>query len=346
MKAIVKTKQEPGGLELLDVTMPKPDNHQVLIKIKKTAICGTDIHIYNWDEWAKRTINTPQIIGHEFVGEVVEVGRLVTTVKVGQIVSGEGHIVCGWCRNCISGFPHLCCRTVGIGVNMDGVFSEYAVLPASNVWVCDDSIPLDILSIQDPLGNAVHTALSFPVLGEDVLVTGAGPIGLMSIPILRRAGARYIVVTDINPDRLKLAKELGADATVEVGKQTIAEVASQFKHIKEGFDVGLEMSGSAAAFSDMVESMCNGGNIAILGILPQDQQINWSKVIFSSLTLRGIYGRQMYDTWYKMTALLQTGLAKDIAKVITHNFHYTEYEEAFQLMAAGKSGKVILDWEH
>ncbi|MCL2372866.1 MAG: L-threonine 3-dehydrogenase [Defluviitaleaceae bacterium] len=344
MKAIVKASQQLGGLELRDVPFPTPDDDQVLIKIKKTAICGTDIHIFNWDAWAQKTIKTPQIIGHEFVGEVVAVGRLVSTVKVGQIVSGEGHLVCGYCRNCISGFPHLCCHTVGIGVNMDGVFSEYIAFPASNVWVCDPSIPLDVLSIQDPLGNAVHTALSFPVLGEDVLVTGAGPIGLMSVPILRRAGARYIVVTDINPERLKLAKELGADATVDVRSQTIQEVVAKFPLIREGFDVGLEMSGSASAFSDMVEAMANGGNIAILGILPQDQQVNWNKVIFSSLTLRGIYGRQMYDTWYKMTALLQTGLDKDVAKVITHNFDYTNFQEAFELMAAGKSGKVILDW--
>lgn len=344
MKAIIKETKEYDGLVLKDVPFPTPDDNQVLVKIRKTAICGTDIHIYNWDEWAQKTIKTPQIIGHEFVGEVVKIGRLVTTVKVGQIVSGEGHIVCGWCLNCISGTPHYCCRTVGIGVNMDGVFSEYVAFPASNIWVCDESISEDVLSIQDPLGNAIHTALSFPVLGEDVLVTGAGPIGLMSIPVLRRAGARYIVVSDVNTERLKMAKDLGADAIVDVRNQTIKEVMKTFKNIKEGFDVGLEMSGNASAFSDMVDVMANGSSIAILGILPQDQQIDWNKIIFSSITMRGIYGREMYNTWYRMKTLLQTGLAEEVEKVITHRFHYTDYKEAFALMAAGKTGKVILDW--
>jgi len=246
--------------------------------------------------------------------------------------------------NCISGTPHYCCRTVGIGVNMDGVFSEYVAFPASNIWVCDDSISEEVLSIQDPLGNAIHTALAFPVLGEDVLVTGAGPIGLMSIPVLRRAGARYIVVSDVNPDRLKMAMEMGADAVVDVRTQTIAEVKARFPKIKEGFDVGLEMSGNASAFSDMVEVMANGSSIAILGLIPNDQKINWGKVIFSSLTLKGIYGREMYNTWYRMTTLLQTGLADEVAKVITHRFHYTDFRQGFEVMAAGKSGKVILDW--
>ena len=344
-KAIIKTASAPGALSLEDVPFPTINHNQVLIKIKKTAICGTDIHIYNWDAWAQKTIRTPQIIGHEFVGEVVEVGMYVTNVKVGQIVSGEGHLVCNKCRHCITGYPHLCRQTTGIGVDMDGVFSQYVAFPASNLWVCDPNISEDIHSVLDPLGNATHTALSFNAIGEDVLVTGAGPIGLMSVPILKRAGARSIVVSDINPERLALAKKLGATAVVDVRMQTLEDAMKSLDLIKEGFDIGLEMSGSGAAFSGMVDVMANGGKIAILGILPQDVQINWDKVIFSSLTLKGIYGRQMFDTWYRMTALLQSGLEEEIAKIITHRFRYTEYEQAFELMRSGKSGKVILDWE-
>ena len=343
-KAIVKKVNAPNGLALEDVPYPTIKHHEVLIKVKKTAICGTDIHIYNWDEWARKNIVTPQIMGHEFVGEVVETGMYVTNVKVGQLVTGEGHIVCGKCRHCITGYPHLCRQTVGIGVNMNGVFARYISFPASNLWVCDPNISEDIHSISDPLGNATHTALSFNVLGEDVLVTGAGPIGLMSVPILKRAGARSIVVSDINPQRLELASELGATATVDVRHQTLESAMASLDLIKEGFDVGLEMSGSGQAFSGMVDVMANGGKIAILGILPKDVQINWEKVIFNSLTLKGIYGRQMFDTWYRMTALLQSGLEQEIAKVITHHFPYTEYMEAFELMKSGKSGKVILDW--
>ena len=344
-KAIVKTTGAPGGLSLEDVPFPVMDHNQVLIKVRKTAICGTDIHIYNWDEWAQKTIATPQIIGHEFVGEVVEAGAHVTNVRVGDIVSGEGHVVCGNCRHCITGYQHLCRQTVGIGVNMDGVFAQYIAFPAGNLWVCDTNISEDIHSVLDPLGNATHTALSFNVLGEDVLVTGAGPIGLMSVPILKRAGARSIVVSDINPERLALAKELGATATVDVRSQTLQNAMEELGLIKEGFDVGLEMSGSGAAFSGMIDVMANGGKIAILGILPQDLQIDWGKVIFNSLTLKGIYGRHMFDTWYRMSALLQSGLDKEIAKVITHHFPYTEYQQAFELMRSGKSGKIILDWE-
>jgi len=343
-KAIVKTANTPNGLSLVDIPFPTINHNQVLIKVKRTAICGTDIHIYNWDSWAQKHIKTPQVIGHEFVGEVVETGMYVTSVREGQIVSGEGHIVCGKCRHCITGYPHLCRQTVGIGVGMDGVFAEYISFPASNLWVCDTNISEDILSVLDPLGNATHTALTFNVLGEDVLVTGAGPIGLMSVPILKRAGARSIVVSDINPERLALAQQLGATATVDVRHQTLAEAMAELDLIKEGFDVGLEMSGSGEAFSGMVDVMANGGKIAILGILPQDLQINWEAVIFNSLTLRGIYGRQMFDTWYRMTALLQSGLEAEIAKVITHHFRYTEFIEAFELMRSGKSGKVILNW--
>ena len=344
MKAIVKKFAEPGGLVLEERPMPTPGDGEVLIKIRKTAICGTDIHIYNWDAWAQKTIKTPQIIGHEFVGEVAEVGKGVRNVKPGQLVSGEGHIVCGKCRRCITGFQHLCRRTTGIGVNMDGVFAEYIVFPASNLWPCDENISLDILSIMDPLGNATHTALSFDVLGEDVLVTGAGPIGLMSVPILKRAGARNIVVSDINPKRLEMAVALGATATVDVRTQTIKEVMADIPTMVEGFDIGLEMSGAASAFNDMVDTMANGGQIAILGILPADTHIDWDKVVFNGLTLKGIYGRQMFVTWYQMTALLQSGLADEIAKIITHNFVYTDFAEAFETMRRGESGKVVLDW--
>jgi len=344
-KAIIKTAAKPNALSLENVPFPTINHNQVLVKVKKTAICGTDIHIYNWDAWAQKNIATPQIIGHEFVGEVVEIGMYVTNVKVGDIVTGEGHIVCGKCRHCITGYPHLCRQTVGIGVNMDGVFAEYIAFPASNLWVCDTSISEDIHSISDPLGNATHTALTFNVLGEDVIVTGAGPIGLMSVPILKCAGARSIVVSDINPERLALAKELGATTTVDVRHQTLEEAMAGLDLIKEGFDVGLEMSGNASAFSGMVDVMANGGKIAILGILPKDVSVDWEKVIFNSITLKGIYGRQMFDTWYRMTALLQSGLEAEISKVITHHFPYTEYAAAFELMQSGKSGKVILDWE-
>jgi len=344
MKAIVKASPTPGGLTLTEVPTPTPGDTQVLVKIKKTAICGTDIHIYNWDAWAQKTIKTPQIIGHEFVGEVVEVGRQVTNVKPGELVSGEGHIVCGRCRHCITGHPHLCRQTVGIGVNMDGVFAEYAVIPRENIWVCDGSICHDVLSILDPLGNATHSALSFNVLGEDVLITGAGPIGLMSVPIIKRAGARNIVVTDINPTRLEMAKSLGATQVVDARTENLADVVANLDSMKEGFDIGLEMSGSGAAFADMIDNMANGGKIAILGILPDDTKADWSKIIFNSLTLKGIYGRQMYDTWYRMSALLQSGLEAEIAKIITHRFDYRDYEAAFELMQSGESGKVILEW--
>ena len=344
MKAIVKQEPRYGGLALLDVPVPAVGGYDVLIKMERTAICGTDIHIYTWDDWAQRTIKTPQIVGHEFVGRVKEVGKHVKNVKVGNLVSGEGHIVCKKCRHCITGKEHLCRQTIGIGVNIDGVFAEYAVIPASNVWVCDESIDHDVLSVLDPLGNAVHTALSFSLTGEDVLITGAGPIGLMSIPVVKRSGARNIVVTDVNPKRLEMAKELGATVVVDVTKEKLSDVMKSIKNLVEGFDVGLEMSGSPMAFRDMVENMANGGRMAILGILPESTKIDWNKFIFRSLFMKGIYGREMYDTWYKMTALLQTGLDSEIAKIITHRKCYTEFEEAFEIMASGKSGKIVLHW--
>ncbi|MCL1842989.1 MAG: L-threonine 3-dehydrogenase [Defluviitaleaceae bacterium] len=342
MKAIVKKTAGQGGLVLEERPIPVPTSNEVLIKIKKTAICGTDVHIYNWDDWAKRTIKTPQIIGHEFVGEVVEVGANVTNVSAGQLVSGEGHIVCGVCRQCITGFQHMCANTVGVGVNMDGVFAEYTAFPAKNIWKCDPQIPLNILSILDPLGNATHTALSYNLLGEDVLITGAGPIGLMAVPIAKRAGARNVVITDINPKRLEMARQLGANLTYDVRteKINIAEIPNML----QGFDIGLEMSGSAAAFNQMINSMICGGKIAILGILPVDSLINWDTVVFRGLTLKGIYGREMFNTWYQMTAMLQSGLVEDIQKVITHEFFYTDYAEAFEIMRMGESGKIILDW--
>ncbi|MCL2203303.1 MAG: L-threonine 3-dehydrogenase [Defluviitaleaceae bacterium] len=347
MKAIVKARAVPGALELREVPSPTPAAHEVLIQVTKTAICGTDIHIYKWDEWAQKTIKTPQIIGHEFVGKVLEVGAGVTHIKPGQLVSGEGHIVCGGCRHCITGSLHLCRQTIGVGVNCDGVFSEYITLPASNTWICDEKISPYILSMLDPLGNATHTALAFNILGEDVLVTGAGPIGLMSIPILKRAGARNIVVTDINPARLDMAKQLGATATINVRQQSLESYLSTHSstlNIKEGFDIGLEMSGNAAAFLDMVNAMANGGKIALLGIIPSDAPIDWNKVVFNSLTIKGIYGRQMYDTWYRMAALLQSGLDKEIEPIITHRFHYEQFDEAFACASSGESGKIILEW--
>jgi len=347
MKAIIKTTPGFNGLEMRDLPIPTPAGHEVLIRIKKTAICGTDVHIYAWDDWAQRTIRTPQIIGHEFVGEVVDVGEHVTHLRPGQLVSGEGHVVCDTCRHCITGSPHLCRKTIGIGVNGDGVFAEYITFPAGNVWICDEQIPLDVLSILDPLGNAVHTALAFQVLGEDVLVTGAGPIGLMSVPILKRAGARNIVVTDINPTRLQMAAQLGATATVNVAEQSLEDYLTSNAPalgLKEGFDIGLEMSGSAAAFNSMVNTMANGGKIALLGIMPAHAAVDWNKVVFNSLTIKGIYGRQMYDTWYRMAALLQSGLAKEIAPIITHHFPYTEFKKAFETAHSGQAGKIILDW--
>jgi len=345
MKTIVKHKPIPGGLVMEERPMPTPGDGEVLIKTKKTAICGTDLHIYSWNSWAQKTIRTPQIIGHEFVGVVEEVGRGVTNVEPGQLVSGEGHLFCGHCRHCMTGTRHLCREASGIGVNRDGAFAEYFTFPASNVWICDENIPLNVLAIMDPLGNATHTVRCFDVLAEDVLVTGAGPIGLMSIPILRRAGARNIVVTDIHEGRLEMARQLGAHAVVDVRTQKIADVMPRLKPaMVEGFDVGLEMSGSAGGFNDMIDVMANGGKIAILGFLPPEATIEWDKMIFKSLTLKGVYGREMFDTWYQMTALLQSGLADEMQKIITHEFRYTDFQEAFELMKSGESGKIILDW--
>jgi len=343
MKAIIKTAPTYGALEIQNVPIPVISKKDVLVKMRKTAICGTDAHIYKWDAWAQRTIKTPMTIGHEFVGEIAALGEDVSAFKIGQIVSGEGHVVCGKCRWCITGYQHLCRATVGIGVNSTGVFAEYAAIPAANIWPCEDGIDENILSIQDPLGNAVHTALTFDVLGEDVLVTGAGPIGIMSVPVLKMSGARNIVITDVNPSRLALAKELGATATVDVRTEKISETMANLG-MTEGFDVGLEMSGNSRAFADMVDNMANGGKIAILGIFSDEIKIDWNKVIFNSLTLKGIYGREMFDTWYKMAALLKTGLDEKVARAITHEFHYTDFEKGFESMFSGEAIKVVLNW--
>jgi len=341
MKALVKKKSEPG-LWLEDVPEPTIGINDVLIKIDRTGICGTDLHIYNWDAWARRTIPTPMVVGHEFVGEIVEVGANVADFTPGMVVSGEGHVVCGRCRNCLAGRRHLCKDTLGVGVNRPGAFAEYLSLPMTNVWHHhDESIDRDVAAIFDPFGNAVHTALSFPVLGEDVLITGAGPIGVMATAIARHAAARHVVVTDINPARLELAKKMGATLTLDARSERIADAQRELG-MQEGFDVGLEMSGSSDAFCEMLANMCHGGKIAMLGIPSQDLAIDWNTVIFNMLTIKGIYGREMYETWYKMTVMLQSGL--DIRGVITHRLPYTEFEQGFAAMRSGDCGKVVLKW--
>ena len=340
MKALIKQKPEVG-LWLEDVPQPSLGANDVLIKVDKTGICGTDVHIYQWDTWAQKTIPVPMVVGHEFVGRIVEVGTNVTDFFPGEMVSGEGHVVCGRCRNCLAGRRHLCNDTHGIGVNRPGAFAEYLVLPMTNVWHHDSSIDREVAAIFDPFGNAVHTALSFPVLGEDVLITGAGPIGIMAAAVVRHAGARHVVITDVNPYRLQLAEKMRATLAVNVREQTIADIQKELG-MHEGFDVGLEMSGNPTAFRDMLANMCHGGKIAMLGIPEEEIAIDWNLVVFNMLTIKGIYGREMYETWYKMTVMLQSGL--DIHPVITHRFHYTEFEEAFQVMMSGESGKIILDW--
>jgi threonine 3-dehydrogenase len=339
MKALVK-KEAKEGLWLEEVLVPEIGINDVLIKVSKTSICGTDVHIHNWDSWAQKTIRPPLVIGHEFVGEIVEMGSNVHDFKVGDRVSAEGHVVCGHCRNCLAGRRHLCNSPSGIGINRDGAFAEYISVPVTNTWYCDPSISSDVLSCFDPLGNAVHTALSFNVVGEDVLITGAGPIGCMAAGVAKQVGARHVVVTDINPDRLELAKNMGATLTVDVRNKTIADAQKELG-MKEGFDVGMEMSGSPQALKDMITNMAHGGKIALLGILPPTE-IDWDFIVFNGLTLKGIYGRLMYETWYKVTMLIQCGL--DISPLITHRLHYTEYEKGFEEMRSGSACKVVLDW--
>ena len=341
MKALVKAKREPG-IWMEDVPVPKHGANDVLIKIKKTAICGTDIHIYSWDDWAQATIPVPMTVGHEFYGEIVEIGREVEGLSVGQRVSGEGHITCGLCRNCRAGKRHLCRNTLGVGVNRPGCFAEFLSLPASNVISLPDNISGDQAAIMDPFGNATHCALAFNVVGEDVLITGAGPIGIMAVAIMRHIGARNVVITDVNDHRLELALKMGATRAVNVKYQSIKDVMEELG-MSEGFDVGLEMSGNPMALNDMVKAMNHGGRMAILGIPPQETPVDWSQVIFKGLEIKGIYGREMFETWYKMIAMLQSGL--NISPVITHHFPIDDYQNAFQIMASGQSGKVILDWE-
>ena len=337
----MKSRPEPG-LWLEDIEAPKIGINDVLIRVLRTGICGTDIHIYKWDEWAQSTIPVPMTVGHEFVGRIVEVGSNVLDFFPGELVSGEGHVVCGRCRNCLAGRRHLCSRTQGIGVNRPGAYAEYIALPMTNIWRHHESVPLDIAAIFDPFGNAVHTALQFPVLGEDVLVTGAGPIGIMAAAVAAHAGARYTVITDLNPYRLELARKLGVTRAVDVRETKLADVQKELG-MTEGFDVGLEMSGSEAGLRDMLANMSHGAKIAILGIPTREMSIDWRTVIFNMLTIKGIYGREMYETWYKMTVMLQSGL--DIGPIVTHRCHYTEFERAFEVMASGCAGKVILNWE-
>ena len=340
MKALVK-KERKRGLWLEDVPEPEIGINDVLIRVDRAGICGTDVHIYQWDEWAQKTIPVPMVVGHEFVGEVVQIGANVKDFFTGEIVSAEGHVVCGRCRNCLAGRRHLCRDTVGIGVNRTGAFAEYIAVPMTNVWHHRAEIDRNVASIFDPFGNAVHTALTFPVLGEDVLITGAGPIGIMAAAVVKHAGARFVVITDVNEYRLALARKMGATVALNIRQGTLALVQKQLG-MKEGFDVGLEMSGNPAAFQELVGQMCHGGRIAMLGIPPAGMTIDWQKVVFNMLTIKGIYGREMYETWYKMSVMLESGL--DIKPVITHEFHYTEFEKGFEVMLSGESGKVVLHW--
>jgi threonine 3-dehydrogenase len=340
MRAIVKTRPAPG-LEMTEVAEPEIGINDVVIRIDRTGICGTDLHIDDWSEWAQQTVPVPLVIGHEFVGEIVDVGSNVSDFRPGDVVSGEGHVVCGRCRNCMAGRRHLCADAKGIGVNRPGAFAELIALPMTNVWHHDPGIDRDVAAIFDPFGNAVHTALQFPVLGEDVLITGAGPIGLMAAAVVRHAGARHVVITDVNPYRLELSRKMGATLAVDVREEALPDVQAKLG-MKEGFDVGLEMSGNAAALRDMLENMSHGASIAMLGIPDEPFEIDWNTVIFDQLTIRGVYGRQMYETWYMMSVMLQSGL--DISPVITHRFPADRFEEAFAAIRTGETGKVLLDW--
>jgi threonine 3-dehydrogenase len=340
MRALVKAKREQG-IWMADVPRPVIGPNDLLIKVRKTAICGTDIHIYNWDEWAQATIPVPMTVGHEFVGVVAEMGSEVRGFSIGQRVSGEGHLVCGYCRNCRAGRRHLCPNTVGVGVNRPGCFAEYLAIPAENAYPLPDHISDDIAAFLDPLGNATHTALSFDLVGEDVLITGAGPIGIMAVAIAKHAGARNVVITDVNDYRLELARRMGATAAVNVTRQQLEGVVRDLG-MQEGFDVGLEMSGNPQAFRALIDNMVNGGKVALLGIPPKDTVIDWNKVIFKGLFIKGIYGREMFETWYKMAAMLQSGL--DVSSVLTHRLPVDRFQEGFDIMRSGQSGKIVLDW--
>ena len=340
MKALAKLKAEPG-IWMTEVPKPELGHNDILIKIRKTAICGTDIHIYNWDQWSQNTIPIPMVVGHEYVGEVVALGQEVRGFSIGDRVSGEGHITCGHCRNCRAGRTHLCRNTQGVGVNRDGAFAEYLVLPAFNAFKLPDEVSDDLAAIFDPFGNAVHTALSFDLVGEDVLITGAGPIGIMAAAVARHVGARHVVITDVNEYRLELARNMGVTRAVNVSNESLDPIMKELG-MTEGFDVGLEMSGVPAAFSDMLDKMNHGGKIAMLGIPPSEMAIDWTQVIFKGLVLKGVYGREMFETWYKMVSLIQSGL--DLSPMITHHFKVDDFQQGFDVMRSGRSGKVILDW--
>ncbi|WP_321146281.1 L-threonine 3-dehydrogenase [Providencia alcalifaciens] len=341
MKALSKLKAEPG-IWMTDVPKPELGHNDVMIKIRKTAICGTDVHIYNWDEWSQKTIPVPMVVGHEYIGEIVEIGQEVKGFKIGDRVSGEGHITCGHCRNCRGGRTHLCRNTIGVGVNRPGCFAEYLVIPAFNAFKIPDNIPDEIAAIFDPFGNAVHTALSFDLVGEDVLVSGAGPIGIMAAAVCRHVGARHVVITDVNDYRLELAKKVGVTRAVNVSRENLKDVMNELG-MKEGFDVALEVSGAPAAFQNMLDTMNHGGRIALLGIPPASMATDWSQVIFKGLFIKGIYGREMFETWYKMATLVQSGL--DLSPIITHEFSIDDFQKGFDVMCSGQSGKVILNWD-
>jgi threonine 3-dehydrogenase len=342
MEALVKAHARPG-LWLQDVDKPVIGINDVLIRVRRTAICGTDMHIYKWDEWAQGTIPVPMVVGHEFVGEIVELGSNVSGFEAGQLVSGEGHVVCGRCRNCMAGRRHMCAHSEGIGVNRPGAFAEFLALPAANVWLHNQSIDLDVASLFDPFGNAVHSALQFDVLGEDVLIVGAGPIGMMAAAVCKHAGARHIVVSDMNDGRLAMAKRLGATRTVNVTRESLEDVQRDLG-MQEGFDVGLEMSGSEAGFASLIDNMCHGGKVAILGLPEKSPLIDWNKVIFNMLTLKGVYGREIFETWYKMSVFIESGL--DLTPIITHRLSFTDFETGFQAMLSGEASKVVLNWEN
>lgn len=341
MKALAKLHSKPG-IWMTDVEQPEYGYNDILIKIKKTAICGTDVHIYKWDEWSQKTIPVPMVVGHEYVGEVAAMGDGVRGFEIGDRVSGEGHITCGHCRNCRAGRRHLCRNTYGVGVNRPGAFAEYLAIPADNAFKLPDDVSDDMASIMDPFGNAVHTALAFDLVGEDVLITGAGPIGIMAAAVARHVGARHVVITDVNEFRLDLARKMGVTRAVNVAEQKLTDVMAELG-MKEGFDVGLEMSGVPSAFSQMLATMNHGGKIAMLGIPPENVAIDWNEVIFKGLVIKGIYGREMFETWYKMASLLQSGL--DISPILTHQMHVDDYQQGFETMISGQSGKVILNWD-
>ena len=340
MKALVKKSPEVG-IWMEDVSIPECGTNDVRIKITHTAICGSDLHIYKWDEWAQRTVPTPLVTGHEFCGIVEEIGPGVTHYKPGDRVSGEGHITCGYCRNCRAGKRHLCHKTVGVGIQRDGAFAEYLVIPESNVWPIHEDIPSEIAAFLDPFGNAVHTALSYEMVGEDVLITGAGPIGIMAVAVCKFVGARNVVITDVNDYRLELARKLGATKAINVSQENIIDSYTDL-NMTNGFDVGLEVSGNPSAFKDMLAHMYNGGRVALLGLLPESTQINWDEIIFKGLHVKGIYGREMYETWYKMTQMLRSGL--DISEVLTHRYPVDQFQDAFDVISSGQCGKVVLEW--